>query len=96
MGEEKDIQAKIEKFETYLNETLRRDLRLCLEERDRIYSEQADLLGMALPTFFSPVPVYQTAVGYRSLSFCRVGVWKRSEKEGRCEGKFKSGKKEGK
>jgi hypothetical protein len=46
-AEEEDVEAKIEKYETYLNETLRRDLRLCLEERDRIYTEQADLLGMA-------------------------------------------------
>ncbi len=50
-GEEK-IQSKIERFESYLNERLREDLRLCLEQRDSIFTEQADLLGTAGPQFF--------------------------------------------
>jgi hypothetical protein len=50
-GEEK-IQSKIERFESYLNDRLREDLRLCLQQRDSIYTEQADLLGTAGPQFF--------------------------------------------
>jgi hypothetical protein len=50
---EEDVGAKIEKYEAYLNETLRRDLRLCLEQRDRIYTEQADLLGKDTRIHFS-------------------------------------------
>jgi hypothetical protein len=50
--EEEKIQSKIERFESYLNERLREDLRLCLEQRDSIFTEQADLLGTAGPLFF--------------------------------------------
>ena len=46
--EKEDVEAKIAKYEAYLNDTLRGDLRLCLEERDKLYTEQADLLGKAL------------------------------------------------
>ena len=51
--EKEDVEAKIAKYEAYLNDTLRGDLRLCLEERDKLYTEQADLLGKAAATILN-------------------------------------------
>ena len=39
-----DVNSKIARFETFLNETLRSDLRKTYELRDKIYTEQAEYL----------------------------------------------------
>jgi len=43
---EKFMKEKIERYENYLNEVLRKDLEKCLEARDKIYTEQADYLAL--------------------------------------------------
>ena len=40
------ISEKVLKFETFLNETLRPDLKSTLEERDKIYEEIAEYLSL--------------------------------------------------
>ena len=37
---------KVQRYETFLNERLRGDLRKCLEQRDKIYEEQAEYLAL--------------------------------------------------
>ena len=37
---------KVQRYETFLNERLRGDLRKCLEQRDKIYEEQAEFLAL--------------------------------------------------
>ena len=73
---EEDVEAKIAKYEAYLNDTLRGDLRLCLEERDKLYTEQADLLGKAAATILNEAfplkiciysQIYQLVVTYYYL-----------------------------
>ena len=41
-----DVNSKIAMFETFLNETLRSDLRKTFELRDKIYTEQAEYLAL--------------------------------------------------
>ena len=41
-----DVNTKIARFETFLNETLRTDLKRTLELRDKIYEEQAEYLAL--------------------------------------------------
>ena len=41
-----DISAKIARYENFLNETLRTDLKKTLERRDEIYTEQAEYLAL--------------------------------------------------
>jgi len=41
-----EVAKKIEKYESHLNETLRKDLQTCLELRDKIYTEQAEFLAL--------------------------------------------------
>ena len=41
-----DIKDKIQQYEEFLNETLRNDLRKLLEDRDKIYEEQAEFLSL--------------------------------------------------
>ncbi|XP_023332095.1 protein UXT homolog [Eurytemora carolleeae] len=41
-----EIREKILRYETHLNETLRNDLKTCLELRDKVYSEQAEFLAL--------------------------------------------------
>lgn len=40
------VNTKIARFETFLNETLRTDLKKTLELRDKIYEEQAEYLAL--------------------------------------------------
>ena len=40
------VNTKIARYETFLNETLRTDLKKTLELRDKIYSEQAEYLAL--------------------------------------------------
>lgn len=47
MTENKHIKGKVLKFEQFLNEKLRPDLKNCLEERDKIYEESAEYLSLA-------------------------------------------------
>jgi len=42
----REIAEKITKYETHLNETLRKDLQTCLEVRDKIFQEQAEYLAL--------------------------------------------------
>ena len=42
----RDKEAKVRQYETFLNETLRGDLRRSLEERDGVYQEQAEFLAL--------------------------------------------------
>ena len=42
----KEVEAKISRYETFLNETLRSDLKKTLELRDKIYEEQAEYLAL--------------------------------------------------
>ena len=37
---------KVQRYENFLNERLRGDLRKCLEQRDKIYEEQAEFLAL--------------------------------------------------
>ena len=41
-----DIKDKIQQYEEFLNETLRTDLKKLLEDRDKIYEEQAEFLSL--------------------------------------------------
>ena len=41
-----EVNNKIARFETFLNETLRSDLKKTLELRDKIYEEQAEYLAL--------------------------------------------------
>ena len=41
-----DVNTKVARFETFLNETLRTDLKRTLELRDKIYEEQAEYLAL--------------------------------------------------
>jgi len=43
---QEDISAKVLQYETFLNDTLRADLRRTLELRDKIYEEQAEFLAL--------------------------------------------------
>ena len=43
---EQDSLEKVQRYETFLNERLRGDLRRCLEQRDKIYEEQAEFLAL--------------------------------------------------
>ena len=43
---EQDSLEKVQRYETFLNERLRGDLRKCLEQRDKIYEEQAEFLAL--------------------------------------------------
>ena len=44
---EPTTSSKVLKYETFLNETLRADLRRLLEQRDKVYSEQVNLTILA-------------------------------------------------
>ena len=44
--QDKAVALKIEQYETFLNETLRSDLKKSLELRDKIYEEQAEFLAL--------------------------------------------------
>ena len=46
MSSDKDVESKVIKYETFLNETLRTDLRKTLLLRDKIYQEQAEYLAL--------------------------------------------------
>lgn len=46
MSSDKDVESKVTKYETFLNETLRTDLRKTLLLRDKIYQEQAEYLAL--------------------------------------------------
>ena len=47
MSQEKaDIEQKVSRYESFLNETLRTDLKNTLLLRDKIYQEQAELLAL--------------------------------------------------
>ena len=46
MSRDKDIEAKVARYETFLNETLRSDLKKTLELRDKLYEEQAEYLAL--------------------------------------------------
>ena len=46
MSSDKDVESKVMKYETFLNETLRTDLRKALLLRDKIYQEQAEYLAL--------------------------------------------------
>ena len=50
MAGEEDKAAKVRRYEAFLNETLRGDLRRCLEERDGVYQEQAEYLALRWPS----------------------------------------------
>ena len=41
-----EIASKVAQYETFLNETLRNDLKRTLTERDKIYQEQAEFLAL--------------------------------------------------
>ena len=43
---EQNTSDKVHRYETFLNERLRGDLRKCLEQRDKIYEEQAEFLAL--------------------------------------------------
>ena len=43
---EKERKEKVLKFETFLNETLRSDLKAILEEREKLYEEIAEYLSL--------------------------------------------------
>ena len=43
---EQNTTDKVHRYETFLNERLRGDLRKCLEQRDKIYEEQAEFLAL--------------------------------------------------
>eukprot|EP00088_Acartia_fossae_P037578 TRINITY_DN3878_c0_g1_i10.p1 TRINITY_DN3878_c0_g1~~TRINITY_DN3878_c0_g1_i10.p1 ORF type:complete len:180 (-),score=27.56 TRINITY_DN3878_c0_g1_i10:72-560(-) len=45
-SERKELEKKITRYETHLNEVLRKDLEKCLELRDKIYTEQAEFLAL--------------------------------------------------
>jgi hypothetical protein len=42
----KHLREKVEKYETFVNERLRPDLKAVLEERDVVYSETAEFLAL--------------------------------------------------
>ena len=44
--EDRERRRKVEQYEVFLNDTLRGDLRKMLEQRDVIYSEQAEFLAL--------------------------------------------------
>ena len=46
MSADKDIADKVAQYETFLNETLRTDLKSTLTIRDKIYQEQAEYLAL--------------------------------------------------
>ena len=46
MAEQITTEDKVQRYETFLNERLRGDLRKCLEQRDKIYQEQAEFLAL--------------------------------------------------
>ena len=46
MSADKDIADKVAQYETFLNETLRTDLKSTLTLRDKIYQEQAEYLAL--------------------------------------------------
>ena len=46
MSADKDITDKVAQYETFLNETLRTDLKSTLTLRDKIYQEQAEYLAL--------------------------------------------------
>ena len=46
MSADKDIADKVAQYETFLNETLRTDLKSTLTIRDKIYQEQAEYLPL--------------------------------------------------
>jgi len=39
MAKKVDVQAKVKKYETFLNDQLRPDLKSVLEDRDKIYED---------------------------------------------------------
>eukprot|EP00088_Acartia_fossae_P044469 TRINITY_DN47241_c0_g1_i1.p1 TRINITY_DN47241_c0_g1~~TRINITY_DN47241_c0_g1_i1.p1 ORF type:complete len:160 (+),score=17.90 TRINITY_DN47241_c0_g1_i1:37-516(+) len=43
---QEEVRRKIAKYESHLNDTLKKDLETCLECRDKIYSEQAEFLAL--------------------------------------------------
>ena len=40
------VEDKVARYESFLNDTLREDLKKTLEIRDRIYQEQAEYLAL--------------------------------------------------
>ena len=46
MSAAKEITGKVAQYETFLNETLRTDLKSTLTLRDKIYQEQAEYLAL--------------------------------------------------
>ena len=69
---EKERREKVLKFETFVNETLKSDLKTTLEERDKLYEEIAEYLSLKN----SSSEVYGGGSNGSNLSIkCQIGTF---------------------